>query len=120
MQRVHSRRERNCIGGIASQSGYRATNSPLPAAEPSFFEAGSCFKDLCIGFFRLLVFLLLLFFFSSFGFSSCPSVCLPLLLRRVFVSFSRDAAALAAGDLKVAKGIFQQGKELYYKKFILL
>lgn len=60
--------------------------------------------------FFAFLFLLLLFFFSFFGLSSCPSInssafASPprLLFPRLSASSSGDAAALAAGDLKVAR-----------------
>ena len=70
------RGERGCIGGKASQSGYRATNSPLQAQLSRASRRAVCFKDL---------FASLCFFFFSFSFFSFLFLFYSLYRRRFFV-----------------------------------
>lgn len=50
------RGQRGCIGGDASQSGYRATNSPLQAQLNRASRRAVCFKDLFVSFCFFLLF----------------------------------------------------------------
>lgn len=108
------RGERGCIGGKASQSGYRATNSPLQARLSRASRRAVCFKDLfvslCFFFFSLSFFLL----FSFFLFIPCTGVLfsfvlllfllllfLPPLLRRVLASFLTYVCTYSPSGLAV-------------------